>query len=111
LKDFPGGVAKLKNIASQAFDREVFVDRTDESVARLNHHAIIAVVRNGPAGSQRHQARAAPAAYAMIDLIVMDQGGATSALGAEPFGQHAEDFLKFRESEMTVRIGRAHQFK
>ncbi len=58
LQNFPRRVAELKNIARHAFDREILVDRADKCVPRLDHHAIIAIVGNRAAGSQRHQPRA-----------------------------------------------------
>ena len=103
-RDFPGGVAELKNIARHAFDGEIFVDGADECLARLEHHAIICIIGNGAAGRQREQTRTAPAANAVIHGIVMDQCRAMAAFGAESLRQHADDFIEFFAREIPIWI-------
>ena len=63
-------------------------------VLRLEQHLIIRIVRDGAAGCQRGEPRAAPAAQHAIDGVMVDQGTATPAAGAEAFGEHADDGLK-----------------
>ena len=41
----------------------------------------------------------------------MNQRAATAALGAETFGQHSHNFLKFRAFKKAIGISRAHQIK
>ena len=43
----------------------------------------------------------------MIDGIVMNQGGAVAALGAEALRQHADDFIEFIAVEIAIGIGGA----
>ena len=85
----------MKDIARQAFDGEIFIDRANERFARFQDDAIIGIVRNGAAGSKRASTCAAPAAHAMVNGIVMNQGGPPPALGAKPFRQHAQTCVEF----------------
>ena len=59
----------------------------------------IAVVSDGAAGCKSHQPRAAPGAHSMVDRIMMDQGGSSSTLRAESFGQHSYDLVEFLTRE------------
>ena len=86
LKNFPGGVAELENIAGETFNGEILVDRADECLSRFEHDAVIGVIGNRAAGGEREQARAAPAAQAMVHGVVMNQGGAMAAFGAKALG-------------------------
>jgi len=54
----PRRVAQLKNIALQALDREVFVDRSNNEPAWFEHNRIISGVRNCAAGGDGSQPRA-----------------------------------------------------
>ena len=58
-QDPVGDVAELEDVALQALDREVLVHRADELRLRLEHHLVVGVVRNGAAGGDRGEARAA----------------------------------------------------
>ncbi len=49
-QDSPRCVSKLKNISSETFDGEIFVDCAHESLRRLENHSIIGIIRNGSAG-------------------------------------------------------------
>ena len=60
-QDAVGDVAELKDVALQALDREVLVDRADELRLRLEDHLVVGGVGNGAAGGERGEARAAPA--------------------------------------------------
>ena len=83
-----GLIAELKNIASQAFDREILMHAADELIVRLEKHPVIGVVGDRAAGGQRGQPRPAPAAQPVIDGIVMDQRAAPATPGRETFGKH-----------------------
>ena len=65
--DAIGAVAELEDVAGQAFDGEVLVDRADRLVLGLQHDLVVGGVGNGAAGGQRGQPRAAPAAQHVID--------------------------------------------
>ena len=51
-------VAELKDVASEALDREILVDRTDEMVLGFEQHLIVGIIRDGAAGGERRQPRA-----------------------------------------------------
>src|SRR5437762_679640 len=91
----PGGVAQLENVSGQAFDREIFIHCADERFAWLEQNAIVARVRNGSAAGQRQQPRATPTADAMVDRVIVNEGGAPSTFRAETFAQHADDLVEF----------------
>ena len=110
-QNLPRRVAELKDIAGQTFDGEIFVHRADERFGGFEDDAIIGVVGNRAAGRECEQARAAPAADAMIDGVVMNQRGASAAFGAETFGQHFHDAVEFFAREIAIRIGRAHKLE
>ncbi len=50
----PGCIAELENITGHALDGEVLIDCSNEGFARFEQHAVIRVVRNRAARSQRH---------------------------------------------------------
>ena len=63
LQHPPRRVAELEDVAGVALDREVLVQRADERVVGLEHHAVVGDFRNRAARGQREQPRAAPAAH------------------------------------------------
>src|SRR6266571_9234221 len=92
-QDLPGGVAELENIPGHTLNGEVFIDRADERFAGLQHHAVIGIIGNGAAGSQRHQSTATASAHAMVHGVVMNESGAAATLGAEAFREHSENVI------------------
>ena len=54
------GVAQLEHVAGQALHREVLVDRSHQQALRLQQHAVVAGIGNGPARGQRGQPRRRP---------------------------------------------------
>ena len=48
-------VAKLEDIAGQAFNGEILVDCPDKMVFRLDQYPVVGVIGNGAAGSERRQ--------------------------------------------------------
>ena len=57
LQDPPGSIAELKDISGHAFDGKILVDRADQGFTRFQQDAVIGVVRDCAAGSQRPSAR------------------------------------------------------
>ena len=53
LQDSPRSVAELKDIARHALDREIFVDRANERLGRLQDDAVIGIIRDGASRGQR----------------------------------------------------------
>ena len=63
LENPPRRVAELEDVAGVRLDREVLVQRADERVAGIEHDAVVGDFRDGAAGGEREQPRAAPAAH------------------------------------------------
>jgi hypothetical protein len=70
----PTCVAQLKNVAGQTLNRPVFVNAADHQAARFEHDGVICGVGNGPARSDRRQARAAASTQTLVYCIVMQIG-------------------------------------
>jgi hypothetical protein len=90
LQHAPRRVAELKDIARVAFDREVFVQRPDEGVFRLQEHAVVGHFGDRAAGGERQHARAAPAAEAAANFVAMHERAAASAFRRKTFGDHLQ---------------------
>src|SRR5437870_3072378 len=105
--DAIGGVAELEDVAGEALDREILVDRADDLVFRLEQYLVVGIVGDRAARGQRGQPRAAPAAQHAVDRVVMQERAAPAAAGAEAFGQHADDREKILAWEFTVGPGAA----
>ena len=72
LQHPPRGVAELEHVAGHALDREVLVQRADERVVGIEHHAVVGDLRDRAARGEREQPRAAPAAQPRVHLVAMD---------------------------------------
>jgi hypothetical protein len=70
--DAIGVIAELEDVAGHALDREVFVQRADEDVLRIEQDLVIGVVRDRTAGGNRGQPRAASRGAARGYTIMMD---------------------------------------
>ena len=102
-------VAKLEDVAGHALDREILIHRADEMVLGLEQHLIVRVVRYGAAGGERGEPRAPPAAQHVIDGVMVDQGTAPPAAGAEAFGEHADDGCKILSFQRAIGPGAANE--
>ena len=102
-------VAELKDVAGQAFDREVFVHGADEVVLGLQQHLIVGIVRDGATGRQRGEPCAAPAAQHVVDAVVVDQRAAAAAAGAETFRQHSYHRREILPRQRAIGRCAAHQ--
>ena len=91
-------VAELEDVAGHALDGEILVHGADEMVLRLEQHLIVRVVGDGAARCQRGEPCTAPAAQHAIDGVMVDQGTAPAAAGAEAVGEHADDGCKILAS-------------
>src|SRR5208283_4783279 len=81
--DAVGAVAELEYVASQTLDGKVLVDAADHLVLGLQHHLVVRRVGDRPARGQRCQPRSAPAPQHVVDSVMVDQGAAPAAAGAE----------------------------
>ena len=102
-------VAELKDIASEALDREIFIHGPDEMVLGFEQHLIVGIVRDGAAGGERRQPRATPAAQQPIDAVMMDERTAPAAPGAKTVGQHLNDRRKILPRQVSIRPCPTHQ--
>ena len=67
-----GRVAELENVAREAFDREILIDRADQLSRGLEHDVVVGRIGNRAARSQRGEPRAAPPAQHAVDRVAMD---------------------------------------
>ena len=64
-------VAELEDVAGEALDREVLVDRADHLARGLEHHVVVGGVGNRAARRERGEPRAAPSAQHAVHRIAM----------------------------------------
>ena len=69
--DAPRVHAQQEDVAGEAFDREVLVDRSDDRAVGLSDDGVGRRVRDGAAGCDGSEPRAPPAADASVDAIAM----------------------------------------
>ena len=93
-QDAVARVAELEDVAGQAFDREVFVDRADVGRLRFEHHGVIAGVRDRAAGHHRDLLAARAPAQALVDRIAMQVARAMAAARGEAFDEHLDDVVE-----------------
>ena len=72
-RDLPRHVPELEDVAGEAFDREILVQRSDERVFRLEQHAIVGDFRDRASGGEREQPRGSPGAQRGMHFVAMDQ--------------------------------------
>ena len=89
-QDSVGGVTQLKDVASHAFDSEVFVHRADDLAFRLQEDLVVRRVGNGPSRCQRRQTSAPPAFECTVDGVVVNERPAPAAAARDPLGEHAD---------------------
>jgi hypothetical protein len=102
LCDLPRRVAELNDVAGRTLDGEVFVQRADERVFRIEDDAVVGHFRNGAARRNRETAGAAPAAQAAVDLVAMQQRAAPAAFGREPFRRHPHDGVELAARQRSI---------
>src|SRR5262249_57179835 len=90
LPDLPRRVAELKDVAGVALDGEVFVQRADERIARIEDDAIVGDFGDRAARRDREQPRAAPRAHAPVDLVAMHERPAPTAPRRESLAGHRQ---------------------
>src|SRR6266852_9156099 len=67
----PGGISEQNDVASQTFDCEVFVHRTDGDAFRLRDNGIERILGNCAAARDGSKSRAAPWPQNMVDSVAM----------------------------------------
>ena len=102
-------VAELKDVASEALDREILIHSTDEMVLGFEQHLIVGIIRDGAAGGERRQPRATPASQQPIDAVMMNERTTPAAPGAKTVGQHLNDRRKILPRQVPIRPCPTHQ--
>ena len=72
----PRSIAQQKDVAGQALDGEILVDRADERFLGLGDDAILGRFGNRAAGGDRRQPRAAAGPQAAVDQVAVQVGAA-----------------------------------
>src|SRR5215213_3900443 len=100
----PRRVSELKDIALQALDRKVFVNRTDHQTTRFKHYCVVRRVGYCAARGDRSETCPTPATKPLINRIMVQVRRAPPSLGAETFREHADDRVKLFALEIAIRI-------
>ncbi len=109
LDDAVGGIAELEDIAGQALDGKIFVDRADFEALGFQQHRVVGIVGNGAAGGQRGQTTSASSAQAAVDQIAVQVGAACTVAGGVALGEHRQQRLIIRLAQIGVRHGPTDQ--
>src|SRR3989442_35704 len=81
----------MKDVARHALDGEVLVERADERLRGLEHHAVVADVGDRAARRDRREPRPAPRAQPPVHAVVVHVGAAPPAPRGEALRQHLHD--------------------
>src|SRR5829696_246821 len=100
----PRRVSQLKDVALQTLDSEVFVHRSDDQIAGLEHDCIVRGVWYGATRCDGGEARSPASTQPLVYRIVVQVSGTPASLGAEPFREHANDRVKLFAFEIAIRI-------
>jgi len=95
LQDAVARVAELEDVAAQALDREVLVDRADRRRLRLEQHRVVAGLGDGSARRQRRHPRTALLAELVMHGVAVDMRAPAGAR-RETVGEHAHDVIERR---------------
>ena len=106
--DSPGSVSQQHDVASEAFDRKVFVNRADNCALGLRKHGVQRILRNGAAAGNCCQTAATPGTDDAVHTIVMKICGVTSARAGDAFGEHFDNFVELRSYKIAIGIRTAH---
>ncbi len=102
LEHTPGGVPQLKHIAGVRLDGEVLVQRPDERLAGIEHHAIVGNVRNGPARGEREQPRPTASTQRPMHLVSMDERCPATTRRRETVGDHRDHRVERLAGQIAI---------
>ena len=108
-QDAPRRVAELEDVAGQALDREILVERAETGPVGLQHHVVVGVVGDRAARGHRGEAGAAPGAQLAVDDVAVQVRGAPAPPGRESAGEHRQELPPSLAVEIPVRPGAAHR--
>ncbi|MNS21026.1 hypothetical protein D3C72_527800 [compost metagenome] len=106
-QDSIGGIAKLEDVAGDAFHGEVFVDAADVQRLRFEQHGVVGVVGDGAAAGQGGQLAAAAATQGAAHRIAVQVGTAHALAAVVALGEHAQQGLVMLLVELGVGRGLA----
>jgi hypothetical protein len=109
LEHLPGTVAQLKDVSDVALDREVLVERADEQLLRIEHDAIVRVLRDGAAGGHRDQPCRTASRHAALDFVAMDQRAAPAPPCRDAIREHPDDAVEALAFQCPVGPGTSHE--
>ena len=93
----------MKDVAGRALDCEVFVERADERVIRLEQNAIVGDFRDRAAIGDRHHARSSASAHAPVHLIAMNERAATAVFRRETLADHFQHGVEIAALQFAIR--------
>ena len=108
-QDAPRRVAELEDVAGQALDREILVERAETGPVGLQHHVVVGVVGDRAARGHRGEAGAAPGAQLAVDDVAVQVRGAPAPPGRESAGEHRQKLPPSLAVEIPVRPGATHR--
>ncbi len=103
--DTPGGSAQQEHVPRHALHREILVHRADRGALRLRHHQVLRRVRNGAAGGDGGEARAAPRPHPPVHGVAMQIRPAPPARARNPFRQHLQHSIEIAARQRAVGPG------
>ena len=98
-----------EDVARQALDGEVLVNRPDRRPLRFRHHQVVGVVRDRAAGGNRRQARAAPSAHHAVHPVAVQPGAMPPARRCNAVRQHRHHLVEHAARQVAVRVRAPHQ--
>ena len=102
-QDAVRGVTKLEDVALEALDREILVERSDERPGRLEDHLVVRVVGDGAATGDGGQPGATPRPQPVVHRITVQIGAASPAPCADALGEHPHHVIEVLARQLPVR--------
>ena len=107
LENAVTGIAQLKNVAWQALECEILVQRADAVALGHQDHVLVEVIRDRPAVLQRGQPRRGTRAHPSVHGVVVQVGRAPPAPRGETTSQHRDHLVEVAARQVTVGPGGA----
>src|ERR1700738_1863439 len=108
--DAPGSVSEQHDVAREAFDRKVFVNRADGYAFGLRDNGIERIFGDCAAACDGSEPRSTAGAPNVGDAVAMQVGSVPAALAGDALRQHLDDFVETFALKIAVRIGAADRF-
>ncbi len=95
--------AQEEDVPRGRLDREVLVHRADRHPVGIEHHAVVAGLRDGAAAGQRGQPRAPPGAEPPVDGVVMQVRAAAAPARLDPPARQRHHVVEVLPGQCRVR--------